>query len=166
VCQTGLVRRSPWGYIVAAGILVAAAAACRESLPGAPSDLTTGVTVYEHANYTGESAHLTRSVADLKDFKGPCEHTTSGSQPGSDTTFYDWNDCASSIRVASGWRVQVFRDDDYKGQSLESSADVPNLQLVPGTCEHDGLNDCITSVRIYSPAGAVATADEGGPAPR
>jgi hypothetical protein len=27
-------------------------------------------------------------------------------------------------------------------------ADLPNLQLVPVTCEHDGLNDCLTSIRV------------------
>jgi hypothetical protein len=26
--------------------------------------------------------------------------------------------------------------------------DVPNLQLVSGTCSHDGLNDCISSIRV------------------
>ena len=85
-------------------------------------------------------------MRDLKDFKGPCEHESSDAD-GTSTTF-DWNDCVSSIRVAPGWRVQVYRDDDFRGQSLSTTADVPNLQLVAGTCDHDGLNDCITSVRV------------------
>jgi len=45
----------------------------------------------------------------------------------------------------------VYRDDDFKGQSLSASQDVPNLQLVAGSCDHDGLNDCITSVRVFGP---------------
>jgi len=88
-------------------------------------------------------------VRDLKDFKGPCEHESSAN--GTSTTTYDWNDCVSSFRVAPGWRVQVYRDDDFKGQSLSASQDVPNLQLVAGSCDHDGLNDCITSVRVFGP---------------
>ena len=128
----------------------ALAAGCQKKLPTGPSELAEGVTIDEHANYLGESAHLTRSVADLKDFKGPCRHESSSSNGTSSVTF-DWNDCASSIRVASGWRVDVFRDDDYKGQSFSASEDIPNLQLVPGRCDHDGLNDCVTSVRVMSP---------------
>ena len=30
-------------------------------------------------------------------------------------------------------------------QSLEVTQDVANLQLLPGSCSHDGLNDCISS---------------------
>ena len=121
---------------------------CEKSLPTAPSELTSGVTMYEHANFQGESAHLTSDVRDLKDFKGPCEHTSTDSTVSGPSTTYDWNDCVSSLRVAPGWRVQIYRDDDFRGQSLSVTADVPNLQLVAGTCDHDGLNDCITSVRV------------------
>jgi len=138
---------------VAAGLLVmlALASACQKKLPGAPSDLAEGVTLYEHANYLGASAHLTQSVADLARFKGPCRHEQSSGDGTTSTTIEDWNDCVSSIRVAPGWRVQVYRDDDYEGQSLSANQDVANLQLVAGTCEHDGLNDCVTSVRVIAP---------------
>jgi hypothetical protein len=132
-------------------VLAIAAAACKDSLPAAPSELTAGVTLYEHANFGGQSAHLTGDVRDLKDFKGPCEHQDSSGGPGGLSTTYDWNDCISSIRVASGWRVELYRDEDFKGQSLASGVDVPNLQLVMGTCDHDGLNDCVTSVRVFRP---------------
>jgi hypothetical protein len=54
----------------------------------------------------------------------------------------------SSIRVAPGWRATIYRDTGFDGQSLDISQDVPNLQLVPGTCSHDGLNDCISSIRV------------------
>lgn len=126
-------------------------AACSKNLPGAPSELTTGITIYENANFGGASALLTKDVSDLKGYNGPCEHESTTYRPdGTPMTFstYDWNDCVSSIRVAPGWRATVYRDDDFKGQSLEITADVPNLQLVPGSCDHDGLNDCITSIRV------------------
>jgi hypothetical protein len=131
-------------------VAVAGALACADKLPSGPSELTTGITLYEDANFLGRSGHLTTDVRDLKDFTGPCEHTSTDAN-GIATTIRDWNDCASSIRVAPGWRVEVYRDDDFKGQSLSATQDVPNLQLVPGTCDHDGLNDCITSVRIFRP---------------
>ena len=93
--------------ICRAGVVVAVVAiGCEKSLPTAPSELTTGVTLYEHANFEGESAHLTSDVRDLKDFKGPCAHQSTDSS-GSSTT-YDWDDCASSLRVAPGWRAQIF----------------------------------------------------------
>jgi hypothetical protein len=138
---TGLGR-----VVTVSTVLLTLVAACQKKLPTGPSDLAEGVIVYEHANFQGTSAHLTQSVADLRDFKGPCEHTSS-TENGTDTTL-DWNDCISSIRVASGWQVEVFRDGNYRGQSHRSTADVPNLQLTQGTCDHDGLNDCATSIRV------------------
>lgn len=114
-------------------------------LPTAPSDLTEGAVIYEHANFEGQSAHITVDIADLKDFDGPCEHESSSD---SDISYFDWNDCMSSIRVAPGWRVTVYEHDDYRGDSYTSTEDVPNLQLVRGDCEKDGLNDCVTSVRL------------------
>ena len=132
-------------------IMSAGVAGCsREELPTGPSELMTGVTLYEHANFVGSSAHVTMDVRDLKTFDGPCEHEQSNSNNGTTRTF-DWNDCVSSIRVAPGWRVEAYRDDDFKGQSVSTMQDIPNLQLVPGSCEHDGLNDCITSVRVVRP---------------
>ena len=120
------------------------------SLPTAPSELTRGVSIYEHANFLGESALVETSQSDLKDFDGPCEHTESAGD-GSTSTTYDWNDCISSIRIAPGWRAVIYRDDDYKGQSLQLAGDVPNLQLVTGSCSHDGLNDCVTSIALFAP---------------
>jgi hypothetical protein len=122
--------------------------ACKKSLPSGPSELATGITIYEDANYLGRSAHLTRDVRDLKDFNGPCEHVSSSGGSGGTTTTRDWNDCVSSIRVAAGWQAVVYRDDDFDGDSLVLTTDTPNLQLVPGRCDHEGMNDCITSIRI------------------
>jgi hypothetical protein len=70
---------------------------------------------------------------------------------GSTSTFYDWNDCISSIRLAPGWGATVYRDTDYEGDSLAVTGDLPNLQLVAGRCNHDGMNDCISSIRLTPP---------------
>lgn len=140
--------------LVAAALLLTSS--CQKSLPTGPSELVSGIIVYEHANFQGASAHLVTSVADLKDFKGPCERaeTVGGAfgTPVSAEVHHEWNDCVSSIRVAPGWRARVYRDDDYSGQSFETATDVPNLQLVPGTCDHEGMNDCITSIRLFPPS--------------
>jgi hypothetical protein len=137
---------------VTLGLLVGVGACEMSSLPTAPSDLTSGVSIYEHANFAGDSALLTTSYDDLSEFSGPCEHSESD---GYGTThYYDWNDCMSSLKVAGGWRAIIYRDDDYKGQSMEITSDVSNLQLVGGSCSHDGLNDCITSIKVIAPGHA------------
>lgn len=132
------------------GLLLLAACEGLPSLPAAPSEPIEGVSIYEDANFEGESALVRTSKIDLKDFDGPCEHTDTDGN-GSTSTTYDWNDCVSSIRVAPGWRAVVYRDDAYTGHSLDITGDAPNLQLVAGTCDHDGLNDCITSIRVFAP---------------
>jgi hypothetical protein len=126
--------------------------ACQKSLPTAPSDLMTGITVYEHADYLGQSAHITQDIADLKDFKGPCERYGSGvvGAPAPDLK-QEWDDCISSIRVAPGWRATLYRDDDFNGDRLEVTGDIPNLQVVPGRCDKGGFNDCVTSIRVVRP---------------
>jgi hypothetical protein len=113
-----------------------------DELPMAPSELTAGVILYEHANLLGNSAHLTADMPDLRDFRGPCLH-------GDDASSRDWNDCVSSVRVAPGWRATLYRDPDYRDDALDITADVSNLQLVrQHDCPHDGLNDCVSSVRV------------------
>lgn len=131
-------------------LLAAGGAGCeRHRLPTAPSELTAGIVVYEDANYLGRSAHITEDISDLRDVRGPCEHYES--EPGGGGRYiYDWNDCISSVRVAPGWRATLYRDDGYRDDSLEITADVPNLQLVAHDCPHDGLNDCVTSIRVRS----------------
>jgi hypothetical protein len=64
-------------------VLVAlGAAACQRSLPSGPSDLATGITIYEDANYLGRSAHITEDIRDLRDVRGPCEHYDSDAAGG------------------------------------------------------------------------------------
>ena len=115
---------------------------CETTLPSAPSDLTTGIVVYEHANYLGESAHITADIKDLKDIdRGPCKTEDAS----------NWSDCISSVRVAPGAVATLYSDKNFKGESLEVGVDIPNLQLEKGSCSHDGLNDCVTSIRIGRP---------------
>jgi hypothetical protein len=129
--------------------LLAGMAGCEyESLPMAPSDLTSGVSLWEHANFQGNSALLTESQTNLANFNGPCAHDDG------DATSHDWNDCVSSVKVAPGWRAVIYRDDDYDGESVQLTADAPNLQLVPGGCSHEGLNDCVTSIKVIAPGRA------------
>ena len=103
--------------------------------------------VYEDANYLGRSAHITDDIRDLRDVRGPCEHYESEAAGGGRYT-YDWNDCISSVRVAPGWGTTLYRDDGYRDDELAITADVPNLQLVNHDCPRDGLNDCVTSIRV------------------
>jgi hypothetical protein len=122
----------------------------QKMLPTAPSDLTTGIVIYEHADYLGASAHVTEDITDLKDFEGPCERTESDSS-GSTTTIHLWDDCVSSVRVAPGWQALLYRDDDFDGDLLRVTQDVPNLTLSRGDCDKGGFNDCVTSIRLIRP---------------
>ena len=141
-------RRGPFTVLL---ILVVAMSGCGSgslpTLPTAPSDLTNGITIYEHWNYQGESAAVTSDIADLGEYAGPCTVDDEDDYPR-----WDW--CISSIRVAPGWRAIIYSRKDFQGESLEITADVPNLQLVKGSCPHDGLNDCITSIRVLAPTTA------------
>ena len=138
---------------IAVALLIGLAGCEAASLPTAPSDLTTGVSIYEHANFLGDSALLTTSYTNLSKFTGPCEHSGTDAN-GSVSYTYDWNDCVSSVKVAQGWRAVIYRDTNYRGDALEITADAPNLQLVSGDCSHDGLNDCITSIKVIAPGHA------------
>jgi len=138
-------------------LLALALAGCElRSLPTAPSELTSGLTIYLDANYLGESALVTHSLADLSDFKGPCMHSESSGT--TDTTTFDWEDCVSAVRIAQGWRATLYRDRDFKGESVEVTGELPNLQLVAGGCNHDGMNDCVSSIKVVPPAMADAGA--------
>ena len=119
------------------------------SLPTTPSGtLTAGIVVFEHANFLGESAHITDDISDLRDFHGPCEHRESTDPPGSFRTIVNWNDCISSVQVALGWRATLYRDTGYRDDRIEITADMPNLQLAPHDCPKGGLNDCVSALRV------------------
>ena len=129
--------------LVTAIALAALAHGCSPTeLPMAPTPFTTGIILYEHANFLGNSAHRTADLADLRNFRGPCFI-------GDDASSRNWNDCVSSVRVAPGWRATLYRDPNYRDDALEIAEDVANLQLVRGhDCNRGGLNDCVSSVRV------------------
>jgi hypothetical protein len=135
--------RSTCGLAVAISVAAFAIRCSDEELPMAPSDLATGIVVYEHANFAGNTAHITSDMSDLRDFRGPCVHENQ------DGVTRDWNDCISSVRVAPGWRATLYRGTDYRDDELEITEDVPNLQLIrQHDCPEEGLNDCVSSIRV------------------
>jgi hypothetical protein len=121
---------------------------CQKKLPLSPSDWSSGIIIYEHANYLGESAFVEKDIANLDDYKGPCFTTSTNSSTNTSDTHYFWKNCISSIRVAAGWKATLYVDTNFRGKSVEISADVSNLQLLPGDCDHDGFNDCIESIKV------------------
>ena len=122
---------------------------CQQSLPTAPSDLVEGIIVYEHVDYGGASAHVTRNIEDLNDFKGPCLLFEAGQFGGSTSEI--WNDCISSVRVAAGWRARLFQHDDFDGARLDVTTDIPDLRNVAGPCDKGGFNDCLSSIEVITP---------------
>jgi hypothetical protein len=116
------------------------------SLPPGPTELARGVTIYEHANFLGNSALLESSKDDLSEFDGPCHH-----DDGNGSSYFDWNDCISSIRVAPGWKAIVYVHDDFDGDRFEVTGEAANLQLASGDCDHEGMNDCVTSIKVLPP---------------
>ena len=117
------------------------------SFPTAPSELTSGIALYQHADYAGESAVITEDQKNLKEVLGPCGDQSDENASGE----VGWSDCLSSVRIAPGWRAILYRDDGFKGEQLDVTADVPNLTQKPGTCSKGGLNDCVTSIRVFRP---------------
>lgn len=137
--------RTPAPALALASVLFSASCADQVKLPTAPSVLTEGVAIYEHAQFGGQSALLTTDVKDLLDVRGPC---LGRSIPGGgyETAF---GDCMSSVRLAPGWGATLFVDDGYGGQSLTVTADILDLSKIAGPCSKGGFNDCISSLRVY-----------------
>lgn len=130
------------GLFTALAVVALASGCSPEELPMAPTPFSDGIILYEHANFLGNSAHLTGDLHDLRDFRGPCIQ-------GDDASSRNWNDCVSSVRVAPGWRATLYRAPDYHDDELEITEDVPNLQLIrQHDCDQGGLNDCVSSVRV------------------
>lgn len=120
------------------------AAACRDSLPTAPTELTAGAIIYQHANFLGPAVLITGEISNLRDFKGPCE------QSDGESSVDSWDDCVSSIRLAPGWRATLYEDSNFKGWAADvGEENVANYQLVKGPCKHDTFNDCASSLRVF-----------------
>ena len=129
---------------IASSLVLVSFLGCQASLPTAPSELATGIVVYEHANFLGASAHITEDISDLREFKGPCYEPSGDSASNTNV----WNDCISSVRVAPGWSATLYRDTGYRDDSVITTTDLPNLQLMGHDCPARGLNDCVSSVRV------------------
>ena len=143
-------RRSVRIASVIVAIAVLFLDACRDNrLPTAPTELTTGIVIYQHANFLGESAHITEDIPSLEKVRGPCVRTDTDGNGNSSST-YSWDDCASSVRVAPGWRATLYEDPNYKGWAADvGEENVANYQLVRGPCSRDTFNDCASSIRVF-----------------
>ncbi|MBB3193629.1 hypothetical protein CDN98_01245 [Roseateles terrae] len=88
------------------------------STPPAPTGIAC---FYENANYQGAS------------FCADADSSWVGTA---------WNDRVSSVKVRSGYSVQLFDDINYGGRSVTLSADAPNLG------SNSSFNDIVSSFRI------------------
>ena len=147
-----MLRRAVIGLTLAGLPLLGA---CRIKLPAAPSELTEGIVIFQDVSYTGASAHVTKDIADLQDYGGPCKRQ--------EVELGNWGVCISSIRVAPGWRATVYTEVAYSGQFLNVVEDTPNMMLVNGDCKEGGLNDCILSIRLSAPT--ASSSIEAGKSP-
>ncbi|MEO8078219.1 MAG: hypothetical protein ABI818_17970 [Acidobacteriota bacterium] len=82
---------------------------------------------------------------------GSSTPTTPTAAVGDSSSFSNYDDCVSSIRVPAGLTAVVFRDANYSGASATYVADVTDLDVVTGPCK-PGFNDCISSIRISGPS--------------
>lgn len=130
--------------------------ACRTSLPLGPSEVTSGIVVYEHPNYMGRSALIERDVKNFSDVKGPCHESSYNNVAGVYEEIDVWNDCISSIRLAPGWRARVFRDSGFDDDYLRVDLDIPDFRHITGPCDGT-FNDCISSIVLLPPNPALST---------
>jgi hypothetical protein len=138
--------RAALHYLAVGATVLLVACDWEKKLPAGPSDLITGIVIYEHDNYGGASAHVTQDIKHLADFRGPCERSTVAA------SISHWNDCMSSVRVAPGWRAILYCDDDFDGEQLEVTRDIPSLRAERlSLSDKDGFNDCVTSIRVFRP---------------
>ena len=126
----------------AALFLVLVLAGCDLTAP------TESVTLYAHASYGGDHYNVVGDVASLHPLEGP------------DCARSGWNDCASSIRVAEGWRAIVYEHTGFGGDSLIVTSDISDLRnrgaksCVPLIdfdvldLVRDTWDDCISSIRV------------------
>jgi hypothetical protein len=125
-----------------------AAAACSALLWACDDDHTgasEGITFFEHPDYEGDSITLAGGFSDFDDLRGPCNPTvdpvTGVPRDG------DWDNCASSVLVDTGWEATVYEHDDYEGDTLVIGRNIADLDDVRGPCGDD-WDDCISSIRV------------------
>jgi hypothetical protein len=113
--------------------------ACDEEHTGASE----GITFFEHPNYEGSSITLAGGFSDFDDLRGPCNDP--GTSGGG-----DWDNCISSVLVDAEWEATAYEHDDYEGDILEITGNIPDLDGVRGPCGDD-WDDCISSIRVRRP---------------
>jgi peptidase inhibitor family I36 len=129
-------------FLVPIGAIVAFAAAACGSIPSlGPTPADEGIVIYIHADFTGPSQALNVDVPDLGRVRGACSSGEEGEVP-------TWTNCISSVKVMPGWSATLYRDSNYKGASLTVTSDSANLRDVPGPCDKDSFNDCVSSIRV------------------
>src|SRR4051812_5743873 len=127
--------------LVALLVLALLLGACSDPLETlGPTPAGEGAIIYIHADFAGASQSVNHDVADLGKVEGPCTNGAEGERP-------TWSDCVSSVRVAPGWMVTLYRDDEFKGASVTLTADSPNLRMLPGPCD-GSFNDCVSSLKV------------------
>ena len=133
--------------LVLVSLPLALGSSCQQMLPTAPSDLTTGIVIYEFQDYQGRSAHVTEDISDLDNVDGPCLRRTID---GGFTGGVGWDDCISSVKVAPGWEVHLYEHPDFGGWDQIVLEDVPDLGEVLGPCHSPpNLDNCVSSIRVF-----------------
>jgi Peptidase inhibitor family I36 len=127
--------------LAVAACVALALAACGGVVALGPTPPADGIIVYVHANYVGSSQQLAVDVANLADVEGPCV------KGDAESATARWDDCISSARVMPGWRATLYRDRDFKGQSVTIDSDTPDFSRLTGPCS-GSFNDCISSIRV------------------
>jgi len=129
-------------FLVTTGVLAAVAvAACGSVSSLGPTPAGEGIVIFLHADFAGPSQALNVNVPDLGRVEGACSSGGEGETPS-------WADCISSVKVNPGWSATLYRNKDYGGASVTVSADTPNLRDLPGPCDKDSFNDCVSSIRV------------------
>jgi len=131
----------PRALRVCVAVLSFLLARCGEDLavlgPTPPGE---GIIIFIHVDFAGSSQAINVDVRDLQKTEGPCSSGGEGETPS-------WRKCVSSVRVFPGWTATLYRDEDFKGQSVTLTADVPNLRELPGPCD-GSFNDCARSIKV------------------
>jgi hypothetical protein len=123
----------------------AIAAGCGSALPTTPTAaFGEGVTLNPDSLFRGERITLGGDVADLSKVRGPCGGDSESDSPS------NYDNCVSSLRIPAGWTAVVYRDRGFSGASATYTADVDDLDVVPGPCR-PGFNDCISSLKLSRP---------------
>jgi len=126
----------PLGVVVA---LAAAGCGSRFQTLG-PTPAGEGIVIYMHADFVGPSQGINVDVADLGKVEGSCSSGAEGETP-------TWAHCVSSVKVLPGWSATLYRDKNYRGESVAVTSDTPNLKNLRGPCK-DTFNDCVSSIRV------------------